>query len=86
MGLNIFDTNIKKVHKCQYLEICQNVTVPIDYHCKIHFYCLKHHCKYLKSRYNEFKEEDIEVMRQLLQPRLDLLSYQMIMSKVRFII
>jgi hypothetical protein len=83
----IFNTHIDE--KCKYNELplaeCVNYSIPIDSNNEIKFYCVKHHCKHLQNLYNEFIEQDIEDIRQVLQSRTSLLTYQSIMSKVRFL-
>jgi hypothetical protein len=64
---------------------CRNCLFPIDYKNEIHFLCIKHHYKYIKSQYSLFKAEQVEFLRTILQPKMDLLTYQAIMSKISFL-
>jgi hypothetical protein len=64
---------------------CPNSIFLIDYKNKIHFLCIKHHYKYIKSQYSLFKAEQVEFLRTILQPKMDLLTYQAIMSKISFL-
>jgi hypothetical protein len=74
--------------KCKYQkpnkDPCPNCLFPIDYENEIHFLCIKHHYKYIKSQYSKFKDDNVEFLRTILQPKTDLLTYQSIMSQINF--
>jgi hypothetical protein len=85
---NILASTNKNNEKCKYLDpnkkLCNHKLIAIDYENEIHFLCIKHHYKYIKSQYSKFKDDDIEFLRTILQPKTDLLTYQAIMSKISF--
>jgi hypothetical protein len=85
---NILASTNKNNQKCKHLnpnkKLCNNKLIAINYKNEIHFLCIKHHYKYIKTQYSKFKDDDVEFLRIILQPKTDFLIYQSIMSKISF--